>query len=225
MEEFAMNNASINNSMAKATQHSKFTSSVRHARPSIGNNNSIESPKNNNKEMNLTNSNLWQSKLLNGNFAVNQSNNVINNSKQDINSNLNSANKVQISTISHNKNSLLSMLDLNTELNISSVSNGTTNNYANQTTINDLIHKLAKTDEKNFRKRVTVSTRIVFLKVGQIDTINERYDANVYIESSWEDDVIFKILADPKMSEYGKKQIINCLIMSLVLLFYKKILT
>ncbi len=195
-----MNNASINNSMAKATHHNKFNSSVRNARPSLASS-TIESPKNNSNN-NETTSNLWQSKLLNGNFSINQSNNF-NNIKEAI-SNINSTNnKVHISTITNNKNSLLSMLDLNTELNISSVSNGTTNNYANQTTINDLIHKLAKTDEKNFRKRVIVSTRIVFLKVGQIDTINERYDANVYIESSWEDDVIFKILADPKMSEYG----------------------
>jgi hypothetical protein len=205
MEELAMNDASLNNSLAKAPQHNKFTNSVRNARSSICNN-SIESSRMNNNEMNLTSINLSHSKLLNGNYAVNQSINNANN-KKDTNSNINNTNstkKVQISTITQNKNSLLSMLDLNSDLNLSSVSNGTTVNYGNQTTINDLIHKLARTDEKNFRKKVTVTTRIVFLKMGQIDTINERYDANVYIESSWEDDVIFKILADPKMSQYGK---------------------
>lgn len=44
-----------------------------------------------------------------------------------------------------------------------------------------------------------VTSRIVFLKVGQIDTRNERYDAEAYIECTWEDDEIFKVLSDPNM--------------------------
>jgi hypothetical protein len=46
-----------------------------------------------------------------------------------------------------------------------------------------------------------VTSRIVFLKLGQVDTRNERYDAEAYIECSWEDDQIFKILADPNMTK------------------------
>jgi hypothetical protein len=51
-------------------------------------------------------------------------------------------------------------------------------------------------DEK---KPVRVTSRIVFLKLGQIDTRNERYDAEAYIECSWEDEKIFKLLSDPNM--------------------------
>jgi hypothetical protein len=43
----------------------------------------------------------------------------------------------------------------------------------------------------------------VFLKVGQIDTRNERYDAEAYIECYWEDDQIFRVLADPNMAKNG----------------------
>ena len=50
-----------------------------------------------------------------------------------------------------------------------------------------------------------VTSRIVFLKLGQIDTRNERYDAEAYIECSWEDDQIFKILADPNMTKNSKR--------------------
>jgi hypothetical protein len=67
-----------------------------------------------------------------------------------------------------------------------------------------------------------VTCRIVFLKLGQIDTKNERYDAEgnkknifhfnfficlkidnlkAYIEISWEDDAIFKLLSDPSLSK------------------------
>ena len=46
---------------------------------------------------------------------------------------------------------------------------------------------------------VKVVSRIIFLKVGQIDTRNERYDAEAYIECTWEDDNIFKYLSDPNI--------------------------
>ena len=52
-----------------------------------------------------------------------------------------------------------------------------------------------------------VTSRIVFLKLGQIDTRNERYDAEAYIECSWEDDQIFKILADPNMTKNSKPEL------------------
>lgn len=48
---------------------------------------------------------------------------------------------------------------------------------------------------------VKVTCRIVFLKLGQIDTKNERYDAEAYVEAYWEDDTIFKLLSDPNMAK------------------------
>jgi hypothetical protein len=62
---------------------------------------------------------------------------------------------------------------------------------------------MSTTEKKVFRP-VKVTSRIVFLKVGQIDTRNERYDAEAYIECFWEDDQIFKLLADPNMAKNGK---------------------
>jgi hypothetical protein len=49
---------------------------------------------------------------------------------------------------------------------------------------------------------VEVVSRIVFLKMGQIDTRNERYDAEAYIECKWEDDEIFKYLSSPNLGRY-----------------------
>ena len=49
-----------------------------------------------------------------------------------------------------------------------------------------------------------VTCRIVFLKLGQIDTKNERYDAEAVIECSWEDDTIFRILANPNLATLCK---------------------
>ena len=54
------------------------------------------------------------------------------------------------------------------------------------------------------KSRVRITSRIVFLKVGQVDTRNERFDAEAYIECTWEDDQIFKILADPNMAKNCK---------------------
>ena len=50
-------------------------------------------------------------------------------------------------------------------------------------------------------KPIKITSRIVFLKLGQVDTRNERYDAEAYIECSWEDDQIFKILSDPNLAK------------------------
>lgn len=48
---------------------------------------------------------------------------------------------------------------------------------------------------------VQILSRIIFLKVGQIDTRNERYDAEAYIECMWEDDEIFKYLSTPNLGK------------------------
>jgi hypothetical protein len=82
--------------------------------------------------------------------------------------------------------------------------------------------------EEKMNKTKKVTCRVVFLKLGQIDTKNERYDAEgisqmihtflklilvnmnlnkcrlAYIEASWEDDAIFRALSDPNMSKCGK---------------------
>jgi len=46
---------------------------------------------------------------------------------------------------------------------------------------------------------VKIISRIIFVKMGQIDTRNERFDAEAYIECSWEDDQIFKYLSSPSI--------------------------
>lgn len=43
-----------------------------------------------------------------------------------------------------------------------------------------------------------VKTRIIFLKIGEIDSRNEKYNAEVFIESYWEDDQIFKSILDSR---------------------------
>ena len=51
-------------------------------------------------------------------------------------------------------------------------------------------------------KAICVDSRIVFLKIGQIDTRNERYDAEAYIECSWHDDEMFKLLTNSTDQRY-----------------------
>lgn len=51
-----------------------------------------------------------------------------------------------------------------------------------------------------------IISRIIFLKMGQIDTRNERFDAEAYIECTWEDDEIFKYLSSPNLDKDGKNQ-------------------
>ena len=67
-----------------------------------------------------------------------------------------------------------------------------------------LSQQLVKKHDNNVDKKVVsakskaifVDSRIVFLKIGQIDTRNERYDAEAYIECSWHDDDMFKLLTN-----------------------------
>lgn len=49
-----------------------------------------------------------------------------------------------------------------------------------------------------------VHTRIVFLKLGEIDTRNEKYSAHVQIDSSWDDDDLFKTIFDTKLNNIRK---------------------
>lgn len=75
-------------------------------------------------------------------------------------------------------------------------------NLANQggktdTPQNTPVTVLKKSDSKPIR----VISRIIFVKMGQIDTRNERYDAEAYIECMWEDDAIFKYLSSPNLGK------------------------
>ena len=63
------------------------------------------------------------------------------------------------------------------------------------------VESVSKKPIRNETRKVKVTSRVVFLRVGQIDTKNERYDAEVFIECSWEDDIIYRILADPNMTK------------------------
>jgi hypothetical protein len=42
------------------------------------------------------------------------------------------------------------------------------------------------------KRKIIVESRIVFLKIGQIDTRNERYDAEIYLECFWNDDELYE---------------------------------
>ena len=72
----------------------------------------------------------------------------------------------------------------------------------------DVNQKLLATNVNN--KQHQIRSRIVFLRIGQVDTKNERYDAEAYIECSWEDDKIFKILADPNLATNSNYENLNC---------------
>ena len=74
--------------------------------------------------------------------------------------------------IHNEKNNLLALID----------------DYSNKTTHNDKILVLTK--------YVEVSVR--FLSVGEIDTMNEKYQAEIYVESKWPAD-------DPKLTTYDPK--------------------
>ena len=85
-------------------------------------------------------------------------------------------------------------------------------NNINTNTPEELIGKVLdytsnneKSSIKNKQKNpIKVTSRVVFLRIGQVDTKNERYDAELYLEASWEDDKIFQILANPNMPKNGK---------------------
>jgi hypothetical protein len=69
----------------------------------------------------------------------------------------------------------------------------------------EMINEIIKSSRNLFKPNmnqvpIEVESRIVILKVGQIDTRNERFDAEAYIECSWNDDDILKQLIETSMS-------------------------
>lgn len=48
------------------------------------------------------------------------------------------------------------------------------------------------------KKPVEVFCRTIFLKVGEVDSKNEKFTAEAFIESYWEDDAILKHLLSSK---------------------------
>ena len=49
--------------------------------------------------------------------------------------------------------------------------------------------------EESIYKPVIVTCRVVFTNVGLVETKTERYSANLNIAASWEDDVLYHVLA------------------------------
>lgn len=99
-----------------------------------------------------------------------------------------------------------SQLQLNS-LNASSTNIGLFSNSSsniNNSNINQH-HKQQSMDnvEKPKPKPVKITSRMIFLKVGSVDTRNERYDAEAYVECWWEDEQIYRLLADPNMSRHS----------------------
>jgi len=97
-------------------------------------------------------------------------------------------------------NSQQNMKQQNLIVTVSEIDQGRSNTSLNRSS--PQVRPKLNAEEK---KPVRVTSRIVFLKLGQIDTRNERYDAEAYIECSWEDEKIFKLLSDPNMQA-------NCLL-------------
>lgn len=99
-------------------------------------------------------------------------------------------------------NTIMTVSEVNSK---SSTNNSNNQNQSlNQNTSNNNVvdpnsNKEVEESKPVKKPPIKVTSRIVFLKVGQIDTRNERYDAEAYIEASWEDEKIYKILADPNM--------------------------
>lgn len=48
---------------------------------------------------------------------------------------------------------------------------------------------------------VRIECRIVFVKIIEIDTKNESFEAEICIECSWLDENLFRILLDPNLLE------------------------
>jgi hypothetical protein len=91
------------------------------------------------------------------------------------------------------------------KLSLSSVNASTNPNLMNQggNNVNGDSSNAVQT-ATNLSQPTKIVSRIIFVKMGQVDTRNERFDAEAYIECSWEDDQIFKHLSSPNI---GKKQI------------------
>jgi hypothetical protein len=91
------------------------------------------------------------------------------------------------------------------KLSLSSVNASTNPNLMNQggNSINGDSSINAVQTATNLSQPTKIVSRIIFVKMGQVDTRNERFDAEAYIECSWEDDQIFKHLSSPSI---GKKK-------------------
>jgi hypothetical protein len=50
----------------------------------------------------------------------------------------------------------------------------------------------------NFKKPVKIYCRIIFIKIGEVDSRNERFAAEAFVEAIWEDEQIFKQLIQQK---------------------------
>jgi hypothetical protein len=128
--------------------------------------------------INTTNNNSIKMKQVNSNSSSNH---------------LNQTTTTTTTTTASRHNSQKSNNGSNNQPDSNSTTNSSSNNNNNNNNLNDKI-----------KKQIEIKSRIIFLKLGQIDTRNERYDAEAFIECFWEDDDIYKLLADPNMAKNSK---------------------
>lgn len=56
-----------------------------------------------------------------------------------------------------------------------------------------------ESNNKPKKKPVKIECRVVFVKIIEIDSKNEKYEAECIVECSWFDDKLFKALLDPDL--------------------------
>ena len=217
MEDAAMTHSTINNAKKTSFQLEEIND-YQETRNNINNHNN-HNYNNNNSTIRKTNKNSLKQfsvelKDFDSSLATNNSFNYNNTNKniEDIGGVIES--KIVMSNKSQNNsssnigtpgpiraaNSIITVSEVN-NLKQSNKNLVDSSNVSNNTNMTELSKTGTDDASKPVKKPIRVTSRIVFLKVGQIDTRNERYDAEAYIEASWEDEKIYRILADPNMTK------------------------
>jgi hypothetical protein len=62
-------------------------------------------------------------------------------------------------------------------------------------------------NKKEFLPPVNVMCRVVFLEIEDVNTKNENYTAEIFIEFNWTDDRILKHITQSKMGKLSKNLI------------------
>lgn len=143
-------------------------------------------------------------------MQLNRSQSILNNTNTNNSSSSNNV-KSNITTVTETSNNK-TIRNSSTTQSPNTTTSKNNNNNANNTSQSQ-IEQNAESNTNNskqvesrvdVKKKAKITSRIVFLKVGQVDTRNERFEAEAFIECSWEDDNIFKILSDPNMAKNSK---------------------
>jgi hypothetical protein len=61
--------------------------------------------------------------------------------------------------------------------------------------------KYEECEEKKPKDPIQVYTRCVFDRIIEIDTKGERFDADVIVESTWQNDQVLKVLLTPQFDK------------------------